>query len=84
MLTGLIVGLLALAVSTIGAFLRLDRPTMDNSACHAAPGKPYTPADAHVVWQVRAACDSRICADKAAALDVLIDARKSVPTREYR
>lgn len=79
MLTGLTVALLALTAAGGGTLLTLKRPTMDNNACHASPRKPYTPGDAYLVWRVRAGCDSRVCADKAAALDVLIEARDTVP-----
>ena len=84
MLTELVVATVALVAAAVGAVIARGRPTMDNSACHAAPRKPYTPADARVVWQVRAECDSRICADAAAALDALIAAGEFVPPREHR
>lgn len=83
MLTGVIGGAVVLIVSGVLAVHALGRPTMDNRACHAAPRKPYTTADAHMVWQARAGCDSRVCADKAAALDALIEAREPVPSPEY-
>ena len=84
MLAGLIVAVVVSVVAVVGAVLAHGRPIMDNSACHAAPKKPYTPADARVVWQVRAQCDSRFCADAAAALDALIEAGEVIPKREYQ
>lgn len=52
-----------------------DRPVMNADTCHEAPDFPYTPEDAHLVWQARIGCDTNRCADKAAALDVLIEAK---------
>ncbi|WP_327110103.1 hypothetical protein OHB12_19975 [Nocardia sp. NBC_01730] len=43
--------------------------------CHSAPDVPYTTEDAHLVWQARIGCDTETCADKAATLDVLIEAK---------
>ena len=76
MFTGLIGAAIVLIMAALIAVHAVGRPTMDNSACHVAPRRPYTAADAHMVWQARAGCDSRICADKAAALDVLVETRE--------
>ncbi|WP_406268939.1 hypothetical protein OH799_25490 [Nocardia sp. NBC_00881] len=61
-----------------------DRPVRSPETCHLAPDFPYTPEDAHLVWQARIGCDTETCADKAAALDVLIEAKLVKPWRAAR
>ncbi|MGO4613766.1 hypothetical protein AB4305_05550 [Nocardia sp. 2YAB30] len=61
-----------------------DRPVKIADTCHPAPDTPYTPENAHLVWQARIGCDTERCADKAAALDVLIDAKLVKPWRATR
>ncbi|MGO4616265.1 hypothetical protein AB4305_18485 [Nocardia sp. 2YAB30] len=77
--------LIAFAVAAVfyGTICTFDRP-LKRAECHAAPNTPYTTEDAHLVWQARIGCDTETCADKAAALDVLIEAKIVKPWRAIR
>ncbi|MGO4617942.1 hypothetical protein AB4305_30535 [Nocardia sp. 2YAB30] len=78
--------LIAFTVAAVfyGTICFFDRPVRSTETCHPAPAVPYTPEDAHLVWQARIGCDTETCADKAAALDVLIDAKIVKPWRAIR
>ncbi|WP_406267396.1 hypothetical protein OH799_22255 [Nocardia sp. NBC_00881] len=67
-----------------GTICFFDQPVEGVEACHFAPDVPYTPEDAHLVWQARISCDTETCADKAAALDVLVAAKLVKPSRALR
>ncbi|WP_406267056.1 hypothetical protein OH799_21610 [Nocardia sp. NBC_00881] len=67
-----------------GTIWFFDRPVRSAETCHPAPDVPYTREDAHLVWQARIGCDTETCADKAAALDVLIEAKIVKPWRPVR
>lgn len=78
--------LIAFTVAAViyGTICFFDRPARSTETCHAAPDAPYTTHDAHLVWQERIGCDTETCDDKAAALDVLIDAKIVKPWRAVR
>jgi hypothetical protein len=61
-----------------------DQPVKVADTCHSAPDVPYTPDVAHLVWQARIGCDTQTCADKASALDVLIEAKALKPGWDVR
>ncbi|MGO4616828.1 hypothetical protein AB4305_19865 [Nocardia sp. 2YAB30] len=70
--TALVIAFVVAAI-IYGTLCFFDCPVKGVVECHAAPDIPYTPDDAHLVWQARISCDTETCADKAAALDVLIE-----------
>ncbi|WP_406269706.1 hypothetical protein OH799_27185 [Nocardia sp. NBC_00881] len=74
----------AVAAAFYGTIWFFDRPVRSTETCHPAPDVPYTTEDAHLVWQARIGCDTESCADKAAALDVLIEAKLVKPWRAIR
>ncbi|WP_329410742.1 hypothetical protein OG563_00265 [Nocardia vinacea] len=49
-----------------------------DSAAHAAPMLPFTPAQAHDILQIHIACRAKTCPRKAAAQDVLVEAGRMV------
>lgn len=51
---------------------------------HAAPKRPYLVDEAHWVTQDHIDCDARICGAKGAAIDVLIEAGRMRPGRNFR
>ncbi|WP_406272416.1 hypothetical protein OH799_32735 [Nocardia sp. NBC_00881] len=67
-----------------GTICLFDRPVKATETCHPAPDIPYTLEDAHLVWHTRIRCDTETCADKSAALDVLVDAKLVKPWRAVR
>ncbi|WP_157117387.1 hypothetical protein [Nocardia vaccinii] len=56
---------------------------MTEGESHLAPDTPFNVADAHLVMQVHASCRAAWCLRKAAALDVLVEAGRLVPSASH-
>lgn len=49
-----------------------------DASAHAAPTRPFTPAEAHDVVQIHIGCRAKTCPRKASALDTLVEAGRMV------